>query len=116
MKSGGSLLVGAYTVYSYIAGCVKLALAARERELEGWFHSIDPFRRKLRDLRICFSLTPGVDLVHNSGTDSLVAGEGRLDGLPLRAHRLVSPLHVVRAVVARRGIHLKANFAFTHHL
>ena len=52
-------------------------------------------------------LTPGVDLVHDPGADPLVAGEGRLDGRPLRAHRLVRALHVVRAVVARRRVHLK---------
>ena len=46
-------------------------------------------------------LTPGVDLVHDPGSDALVAGEGGLDGRPLRAHRLVRALHVVRAVVAR---------------
>ena len=55
--------------------------------------------------RIC--LTPGVDLVHDPGPDALVAGEGRLDGRPLRAHRLVRALHVVRAVVARGRVHLK---------
>ena len=53
------------------------------------------------------SLTFRVNLVHDPGADALVAGEGGLDGLPLRAHRLVRALHVVRAVVARRGVHLQ---------